>query len=154
MFTIHFTVACRAGNMAHNLRNEELADMHMVYGAAHGNAREAVRLYQERFPNRYLPGHEMFTAIHRRLREHGSFRVDRRAYGRPRPMQDVVEDNVLQYFRDRPRASTRAAARDLGIPNHVNVWRVLHRNNLHPYLFRKVQDLLLDDYKTKVNFTG
>ena len=51
--------------MTHNLRNEELADMHMVYGAAHGNAREAVRLYQERFPNRYLPGHEMFTAIHR-----------------------------------------------------------------------------------------
>ena len=41
--------------MAHNLTNEELADMHMVYGAAHGNAREAVRLYQQRFPNRYLP---------------------------------------------------------------------------------------------------
>ena len=40
--------------MAHNLTKEELADMHMVYGAAHGNPKEAVRLYQQRFPNRYL----------------------------------------------------------------------------------------------------
>ena len=28
--------------MAHNLTNEKFADMHMVYGAAHGNAREVV----------------------------------------------------------------------------------------------------------------
>ena len=80
MFTFHFTAAYRAANMAHNLTNEELADMHMVYGAADGNARAAVRLYQERFPNRYLPGHEMFTAIHGRLREHGSFRAGRRQH--------------------------------------------------------------------------
>ena len=51
----------------------------MVYGAAHGNAREDVRLYQEMFPNRYLPGHEMFTVLHRRLREHVNFRVVMRA---------------------------------------------------------------------------
>ena len=81
MFTIHFTVACRAGNMAHNLRNEELAGIHTIYGAAHVNSKEVVGLYQERFPKRYLPVHEQFTAIHRRLREHGRFRVDRRAYG-------------------------------------------------------------------------
>ena len=41
--------------MVHNLTNEKFADMHMVYGAAYGNPREAVRLYQQRFPNRYLP---------------------------------------------------------------------------------------------------
>ena len=67
MFTFYFTAAYRDRNMAHNLTNGELADMHMAYGAAHGNAREAVRLYQEMFPIRYLPGHEMFTAIHCRL---------------------------------------------------------------------------------------
>ena len=60
MLTIHFTVAYRAGNLTHNLRNEEFTGMHKVYGAVHGNAREAVRLYQERCPNRYMPGHELF----------------------------------------------------------------------------------------------
>ena len=91
VFTNQFTVARRADNMAH-LSNEELADMHLAYGAANGNAREAARLYQERFPNRYLAGHRMFMAIHRRLREHGSFNVNRRAYDRPRPVREVIED--------------------------------------------------------------
>ena len=59
MFKIHSTVACCGGNMAHNLGNEELADMQMVYEAAHGNAREAVRFYQERFPNKYSTRHVM-----------------------------------------------------------------------------------------------
>ena len=135
MFTFHFTAAYRDGN---NLTNEELAYMHMANGAAHGNAREAVRLYQERFPNRYLRGHEMFTAIHRRLREHGSFRAGRRDHAPHRLMMDVDEDNVMQYFRDRPRASTRAAARALGLPNHMSGWRVLHQNRFHPYRFQKV----------------
>ena len=34
------------------LLNEDIADMHMSYGAANDNARGAARLYQERFPNR------------------------------------------------------------------------------------------------------
>jgi hypothetical protein len=152
LLTIHFNVACHAGNMPPNVSNEELAEMHMVYGEAHGNAKKAVRLYQKRFPNRHLPDHRMFTAIHRRLREHGSFHVDRGAYGRPRPVREVIEDDVLQYFRDRPRASTRAAARDLGIRNHMNVWRVLHGNNLYPYHFLTLQDLLPADYNPRVNF--
>ena len=55
-------------------------------------------------------------------------------------MQDNFEDNMQQYFRDRPRTSTRTAVRDLGLSNHVNVWRVQHRNNLHLYRFQKIQD--------------
>jgi len=135
--------------MAHHLTNEELADMHMVYGAEDGNAREAVRLYQEKFPNRYLPGHEMFTAIHRRLREHGSFRAGRRE---PARHDNDDEATVMQYFRDMPRAGTRAAARALGLPNQMRVWRVLHQNPFYPYRFKKVQDLLPDDYNPRVNF--
>ena len=69
--------------MAAQLSNAELADMHLAYGAANGNARQAARLYQERFPNRYLPGHRMFTSIHRRLRERGSFTGRMTVAGRP-----------------------------------------------------------------------
>ena len=45
--------------------------MQMVYGAADGD--DAVRMFQEKFPNRYLPGHEIFIANHRCLREYGKF---------------------------------------------------------------------------------
>lgn len=136
--------------MAHNLSNEELADMHLMYGEAGGNAAEAVRRYRERFPNRYVPGSRMFTAIDRRLREHGGFTVVRR--GRARPVLDAIEEDVLEYFADRNRASTRAAARDLGIPNHAAVWRVLNANNLHPFHFQTVQDLLPADYNPRLGF--
>ena len=86
------------------------ADTHMAYGAANGNARSAARLYQERFRDRYLPGHRMFANLHRRLREHGRFNENRKDLGRPGELRDAVEEDVLQYLRDNPHASTRAAA--------------------------------------------
>ena len=46
----------------------ELADMHLAYGAALGNALEAQRLYHERYPNRRLPSRPMFTSVAQRLR--------------------------------------------------------------------------------------
>ena len=51
--------------MAHNLSHEEPADVHLMYGAAGGNAAEAVRMYRDRFPNRFVPGARMFMAIDR-----------------------------------------------------------------------------------------
>lgn len=132
--------------------NEEMADMHMVYGTANGNARRAVRIYQERFPNRHLPDHRMFTALHRRLRENGSFTTNRRGLGRPGRLREDMEEDVLQHFRENPGTSTRAAARDLGIANHVDVWRVLHDNHLHPYRFQRVQELLPTDYPPREQF--
>ena len=149
---ITLTGAHSGESMAHFLSNEEKADMHMAYGAADGNGREASRLYHERFPNRYLPGRQMFTDIHRRLRENGTLNVGREGRGRPRAVRDGIEDAVLQYFGANPRSSTRAAAHHLGIPDHVAVWRVLHQDKLHPYHFQKVQDLLPQDHIPRVNF--
>jgi len=61
--------------MAHNFTNRELADMHLMYGISEGNAREAVRLYTERFPMRRAPDHRVFARLHQNLRETGSFMV-------------------------------------------------------------------------------
>ena len=55
------------------------------------------------------------------IKKHGGLYVNRRDFGLPRKLRDVVEEDVLQYFRDNPHASTRAAACDLGIRNHVDV---------------------------------
>lgn len=53
----------------------ELADMHFVYGLADGNAREARRLYTQRFPNRVQPDHRIFQRLHANLREDGTLVV-------------------------------------------------------------------------------
>ena len=66
----------------------------------------------ERFLNRYLPEHHMFANLHCRLREDGSLNENRRGFGRHKELRDA--DNTY--------VSTRAAARDLGIRNHVDVW--------------------------------
>lgn len=38
----------------------ELTDIHFIYGLAGGNAYAAVRLYQERFPDRRIPDSHAF----------------------------------------------------------------------------------------------
>ena len=63
----------------------ELADMHLCFGATNSNALAARRLYAERFPQRYLPCHVSFSNLDRRLRETGNFRVS----------------SVLKLFRER-----------------------------------------------------
>ena len=47
--------------------NQEITEMHLMYGRAQCNANEARRLYSEQFPNRRLPNSKTFQRIHERL---------------------------------------------------------------------------------------
>ena len=123
-----------------------MADTHL----ADGNARQAARLCQERFPNRYIPGHRMFSYLHQRLRDNGKFEINRRDAGRQRRVD--VEEAVLDYFHRNPRASTRGAAEALGLQNHWEVWSVLNGNHYQiydPYHFQRVQALNAEDYERR-----
>jgi hypothetical protein len=53
---------------------EEYADLHLLYGKAHGNSRAArlLRVYGERFPEGVLPSRCIFMELHLRLCETGS----------------------------------------------------------------------------------
>lgn len=51
--------------------NEEMADMHLMYGRSYGNSLGARRMYHEAFPYRRLPNERTFDNIDRRLRETG-----------------------------------------------------------------------------------
>lgn len=53
--------------------NVEYADIHLMYGLASGNALEARRLYQERFPDRRVPCPKTFVRVDRSLRESGRY---------------------------------------------------------------------------------
>ena len=70
--------------------NVELVDMHLKYGVAEGNALRTTRMYQDRFPDRKIPGHRFFTYLHERLRDTDNFRVSRVHLGRPG--QRIVEN--------------------------------------------------------------
>ena len=124
----------------------------MIYGEALGNSREAVRIYENRFPRRIVPDARTFTAIHRRLRETGSMRITRPNAGRERRNPEE-EERILGYFTEHSTASCRSAAAVLGIDSHLRVWNVLDRNELHPFRYQRVQGLIPTDYPPRVQFS-
>ena len=130
--------------------NAEMADMHLIYGAAEGNGRLASRMYRERFPNREVPGPAFFINLHMRLRDTGAFTVNRIHVGRRR---HPAEERIVQHFRENPSDSTRSAARSLNIRHHSTVWSALHRQRFHPYHFQRVQGLLPTDFGPRVQFS-
>ena len=132
--------------------NEEMADMHMIYGEAQRNSRQAAILYSDRFPNRNVPNIITLTAIHRRLRETGFFKVTRADAGRQR-LNFEQEQEVLEHFEVHPTASCRSCADELGIGSHVAVWNILSSNGLHLFRYQRVQGLLPADYPHRVNFS-
>ena len=92
--------------MVNNYSNLEMTQMHFLYGLANGNSAEARRLYQERYPDRVLPGRKIFINIYCRLTESGSFKRNT-SEGRPRAIRTpVVEETVLHGVEENPATST------------------------------------------------
>lgn len=123
--------------------NQEYADMVYMYGLADGNAREAARLYRERFParpvNRY-PDRRTIQTAYENLGANGNFRGNIQNAGRHANVFDEHEDGVLNFFLEDPEASVRDAERNLGVSKTL-VHRILKADGQHPYHFTKVQNL-------------
>lgn len=102
--------------MAHNNYNNdytfgEMTDMHLCFGLASGNANEARRLYQERFPNRHLPCAKTFSRIDDRLRETGTFKKNSSNSGRQNYVRTpALEEAILDRVAETPSTSTRKIA--------------------------------------------
>ena len=62
----------------------EHTDMMLVYGEVAGNGRADRRIYQERYPHCVNPSHTLFAIVIHRLRERGTFTVNRADRGAPR----------------------------------------------------------------------
>lgn len=130
----------------------ELADMHMIYGEARGRDSVAQRLYQERFPNRRIPGRGMFARLHQRIRDTGTVDVRKPTSGRPPYVRtDDLEEDVLQRFQAKPSTSTRAVAAATGT-SQTTVWRIVRGRLLHPFRCQKVQALCPADFPARVAF--
>lgn len=138
--------------MNNNYSNVELRDMHYYYGLAAGNALAARRLYREAFPNRNLPQSRMFSTIHRRLGEFGSFKTRIFDVGRQRNTRTAeAEARILNSIGNNPNVSVRKIAIQEGIPKSC-VHETIREQNLYPYHYQKVQALSATDPAARVNF--
>jgi hypothetical protein len=61
----------------------KMADMHLCYFCAHGNACEAFHLYKKKFPGCLIPDAGMFTIIHQNLRARDAFVLPHMIEGDP-----------------------------------------------------------------------
>lgn len=55
-----------------NCSNEEMDDMHIMYGRSYGNSVQERIMYSEAYPDRRLPDRRTFESIDRRLRGRGT----------------------------------------------------------------------------------
>lgn len=117
--------------------NEEYADMLLAYGRANCNAREARRIYQERYPDRRIPHHETFSTTYRRLRETGNLH-----HQEPRVSavqhNVAVDEMILQAFDEEPTTSIRTVAARLNL-TVWKVWAVLRADGRHAFHYTPVQ---------------
>lgn len=127
--------------------------MHYIYGAALGNAREAQRLYRERFPTRRVPDARIFQRLHQQLCERGSFARCMQDAGRSRSARTPsVTDDILDRISEMPESSTRELSEAVNVSRN-SVWRVLREEGMHPYHAQRVQGLQPADYQARVNFS-
>jgi hypothetical protein len=91
----------------------------------------------------------VFEAVHRRLRETGSFKP-RTHVGRGR--RNVQDDEVLlDAVNDNPSSSTRRIASQTGLSQSA-VWRVLRESSLHPFYLQPVQVLQPGDKERRLEY--
>ena len=106
--------------------NNEYVDMLLLYGETHKNAREAARVYRERFPNRAkFPNHKIIIAAEQRLRQTGSL-IKKKVNVRGRPVRNQENaTNILAAVAANPHVSSRRLSEDSGISQR-SVLRILH----------------------------
>ncbi|KAJ4451919.1 hypothetical protein ANN_03397 [Periplaneta americana] len=131
--------------------NQELAEIHFMYGKADCNAALARYLYQERYPQRQCPDRKTFVRLHYRLCEYGKFNSPGLGRGRPRSTTPEVQEEILEAVNTTPSISTRRVALQVNVP-HTTVWRLLKEYQLYPYHLQRVQALSPVDYPARVRF--
>jgi hypothetical protein len=126
----------------------EYADIHFVYGFCDGNAAAAARDYQLRYPDRRHPERRVFEAVHRRLRETGSFKPRTHVGNGGHNVQDDV---VLDAVNDNPSSSTRRIASQTALSQSA-MWCVLRENSLHHFHLQLMQGLRPGDRERRLEY--
>ncbi|GBP05749.1 hypothetical protein EVAR_5076_1 [Eumeta japonica] len=87
----------------------EYGEMIMCYVEPRGNAREGLRIYVERYPDRRHPSDSRITYAYQRVLENRPIVPNRESAGKP--VRSETQERVLDLVRQNPRLGTRTAAR-------------------------------------------
>lgn len=134
-----------------NFSNSEMRDMVRVYVQENCCGRRARRTYLRLYPNRALPNHQTFKNIYDRLGESGEFRP-KSHIGRPKRITADQEDEILVRIAEDPELSTRRLSAITGV-SKSSIFRILHKEDLRPFHFIPVQNLLPRDLPARVEFS-
>jgi hypothetical protein len=128
--------------------------MILTFARCGNNAREAVRLYREQFPQRQShPDHKtilkLIARVEKRVR---CSQFEEEVGGASRNVRTVEhEEAVLNVFEEDGTRSIRTVSREMGL-SKSSVQRVLADNRRHPYHYTRVQHLLPEDYPIRREF--
>ncbi|XP_036145604.1 uncharacterized protein LOC118646565 [Monomorium pharaonis] len=115
------------------------------------NAREASRVYAERFPNRAHPHPQLFTRLHQRLRTQNRLTPEG-SEGRPHEVTNIAaEEDILEQVEDDPTTSCRALEKAIGVSKST-INRIIRSNLFHPYHYTPVHKLHPGDAELRTQF--
>jgi transposase len=116
------------------------------------NAREAARIFSDRFPDRPFPNHKTILRVLARAQETGKVLPNRNEIGgSARTARTLAnEEAILNIVEEDGTRSIREIAQELDISSR-SVHRVLNENRLHPFHYTRVQHLKLEDYPARRN---
>lgn len=138
--------------MAYQFSSREYTLMLRAYFMCGENTNEALRMYRRLYPDSRQPSHATMSSLYQRMLDHGSVFTPSHAQGRGRPaLSQNVYDDVLHYFEEDPRRSTNDAAQHFGISQYC-AWRIVHSEGMHPYHYRKTQELTTIDRGPRIAF--
>ena len=103
-----------------------------------------------RYPERRIPSKRVFVRVQQTLRDNGcllSFAV----HSERETVRTInTRKDILDMVQRSPRLSTRRMASHVGL-SRMNVWRMLHKENLYPYHNQRVQHLEAGDYAQRMD---
>lgn len=127
----------------------------LLYAESGYNARAALRIYRERFPPPHPTNPRVILNAMYRVRENRPIvprtSLDDQRGGRSRRVPVQLEERILHYFDENPRASSRQAGRHFHV-NHMLVLRVLKLHRRRPYRVQRVQALLPRDLPARASY--
>ncbi|KAJ8940961.1 hypothetical protein NQ318_010362 [Aromia moschata] len=133
-----------------------LTDMHKItilqmigYGDRTRTQAEAVRLFQEKYPELTPISQGTVSKIEKQFRERGHVRQLKK--NPPNKLSDDHKLDVMLMLEENLHTSSRQTASALNI-SHSSILRVLTDNQMHPYNLVPTNELAEDDFDRRILF--
>jgi len=111
--------------------NTEALDMMLILGQCGGQFRAVARLWQERYPDRTLYLHNVFSRLSKRITNKAIIQPDCNKGRQIRhPVRVERTPEILEFAQLHPHESLKCVEQESGVSRNTT-WRIYHENKLH-----------------------